>query len=98
MSANELTPMNQQEVKAYLVWNKGSQTITKIVNVAKTATAEQKAQLVAHAKNQMDAAQKAYDDEVKFRPSYAPGPTRSEDGKKALLKDAIDFYRFCLSI
>ena len=93
-----LAPMTQKEMQAYLAANKGSRTIDKILSVAKTATQEQKSQLVAEAKRRYEAAQAEYDQEIAFRPSYATGPTRSENAKEAVLNDARKFYRFCMSV
>ncbi len=95
-----ITKMTAQEAQKFVERNRTSATIQKIAQVAKTATPEMKAQLVAKAQADYEKAVKAYEDAVKFRPSYAPSGTmpRTEQDTNQQRKYAEDFLRYAMSL
>lgn len=97
LNTENLVPMTQKEMQVEMNFNTGAQ---RIYAKAQTATAEQKAQLVAMQYDKMIQAKNAYLQAVQFRPSYAPAdrPTKSEADALALFQGARKSYRFALAL
>lgn len=95
-----ITKMTAQEAEKFLASNRTSATIQKVAQVAKTATPEMKAQLVAKLEADYNKAAKAYEDAVKFRPSYAPTGTPTKTERQAYIQkqNALNFLRYAMSL
>lgn len=96
-NTENLAPMTEKEMRAEMSMNAGAQ---KIAEKAKTATAEQKAQLVEIRRGEMMKALAAYNQAVQFRPSYAPKdrPTKSESDALNMFWLARKAYRFAMAL
>lgn len=97
LNTENLAPMTQREMQTEMNFDSGAK---RIFEKAQTATAEQKAQLVAMQYDKMIKAKNAYLQAVQFRPSYAPAdrPTKSESDALAMFQLARKSYRFALSL
>ena len=88
--------MKAQELSGYRTRNAD---MTRRIEVkAKTASVEQLKGLCDESKQRMMAALAEYEQEVKFRPSYAPAPTRTEQVKLSAFWDAREFFRYVATL
>ncbi len=94
---DNLKPMSRDEMSRFMSMY---QSERRIYEKAQTATAEQKAQLVATRQEQMIKTKNVYLQAVKFRPSYAPvdRPTKNESNALNMFWEARKAYRFALGL